>query len=361
MISERWEHGSELHLMVCAGKDITQHPWERRNRTYASGRDAFHALLQFGRVTRGWKRLLVPGYYCQKVVASLAASGLDLVLYDDGPDCDAPSLASVSLRAGDVLLLVNYFGLRTAPLLPALRGTDVEVIEDHTHDPWSDWATSSEADWCVASLRKTLPVPDGGVLWSPAGHTLPVAARIAVDRKLGSLNRMAAMLLKSMYLDGAQVTKEAFRDLYSSAERVLDTSAASGMTPWGAGILRSLPIQKIRQIRRHNWRVLCTELADLDQVRILQPEDVLVACPLSCIVLFSSPRLRDFVRARLMDANVYTAILWPLDESVLDDVAEDQRQLSRTMLSIHCDIRYDETDMVRVAALVRRAVRDFPI
>jgi hypothetical protein len=68
---------------------------------------------------------------------------------------------------------MNYFGLRTPPDLELPEG--VEVLEDHSHDPVSAWAEQSSADFCLASLRKTLPINDGGALWSPVGHRLPPA------------------------------------------------------------------------------------------------------------------------------------------------------------------------------------------
>jgi hypothetical protein len=40
------------------------------------------------------------------------------------------------------------------------------LVEDHSHDPFSPWAVGSSADYAFCSLRKTLPVPDGGLLWS---------------------------------------------------------------------------------------------------------------------------------------------------------------------------------------------------
>ena len=71
------------------------------------------------------------------------------------------------------------------------------LVEDHSHDPFSPWATSSSADYAFSSLRKTLPVPDGAILWSPRGS--PSAASRA-GRADGSELKLAAMLLKGRYL-----------------------------------------------------------------------------------------------------------------------------------------------------------------
>ena len=63
---------------------------------------------------------------------------------------------------------VNYFGVREAEPWQAWRErTECILVEDHAHDPASAWATTSTADYAFSSLRKTLPVPDGAILWSP--------------------------------------------------------------------------------------------------------------------------------------------------------------------------------------------------
>ena len=49
---------------------------------------------------------------------------------------------------------------------------------------------------------------------------------------------------------------------------------------------------------------------------------------------------------------VYPAVLWPLDEPVLDGVSDEDKQWERTMLSFHCDMRYGKDDMERLADLI---------
>ena len=74
----------------------------------------------------------------------------------------APSLSSLAMRFSPSIFLEG---------LTATNGTSwhrehpsIVLIEDHIHDPLSDWSQSSNADYAVASLRKTLPVPIGAML-----------------------------------------------------------------------------------------------------------------------------------------------------------------------------------------------------
>ncbi|NEX64032.1 hypothetical protein [Noviherbaspirillum galbum] len=370
MQADRWEQGSDFHLPAIwheAHADLLRAPatppWRSRAHAYASGRDAFHALIGHGMQTRGWRRLWVPSYYCQRVVASLVQTGISLAVYTDGPDMAAPELDEDSLREGDVLLAVNFFGLRAALALPPSLQSRLELIEDHTHDPWSPWAAASTADWCVASLRKTLPLPDGGMLWSPGGHALPAAPVSSPQRDAGSQRRLAAMLLKAMYLDGAVVEKAVFRQLYLEAEQALDEAGTSAMTAWAQALNRVMPVASMRPWRRRNWDRLAAAVesmagaADTPAVRVLRPDDA-QACPLGCQLVFDTPSLRDAIRERLNRERIYTAVLWPLDTPVLPGVPARHRRLGKTMLSIHCDNRYGEADMERVADALGNALAE---
>ena len=108
--------------------------------------------------------------------------------------------SKIDWRLGDAIFWVNFFGLGIKPPFGFVPDW-VEIIEDHTHDPWSVWAYESTANWCVASLRKTLPLGNGGVLWSPAGHPLPSASPVTPERHTAALEKfLAAMLLKKRYL-----------------------------------------------------------------------------------------------------------------------------------------------------------------
>ncbi|HJV84471.1 MAG TPA: DegT/DnrJ/EryC1/StrS family aminotransferase [Noviherbaspirillum sp.] len=355
---ERWEQGSDFHLMQYAAAERPFNPWKGDSRPYASGRDAFRALLLHGMEMRGWKRLLVPSYYCQFVVASLKEAGMDMALYPDAPGPAqrtqrAASLREFATRKGDVLLKVNFFGLGSRPDYGDVARGQVEIIEDHTHDPWSGWAMSSRADWCVASLRKTLPVPDGAMLWSPAGHALPPPAAPTRERQEASSKKIAAMLLKNLYLHGHPVSKDDFRRLYIEAEESLRSGDASAMTVWSVNLLRSFPLQQMRSTRRQNHACLSRALQDIPGLDVLQVTGAQGTCPFSCVMVLDTAARRDHLLENLISRRVYPAVLWPLESPVCAGVPLEHRELSRRMLSLHCDARYSEQDMIRVAGMVR--------
>lgn len=277
----------------------------------------------------GWKRLWVPAWFCHEVLTSVAAmTGVQWVIYPDGPEREFPTegMARLPFRPGDALLRMNYFGCRG---FRSPEGIPVPVIEDHSHDLLGPWALNSRADWCIASLRKSLPIPDGGMLWSPKGH--PFAA---VDSDPAHAARMAerweAMRLKAAYLAGEPVEKASFRSLYLSTEEYFDIAQPSAVDPESASWLQAFDIAGWYARKRENWARLRTRLGSVT----LTPESD--ACtPFSFVLVADSQAQRDAWKRRMIAADIYPAVLWELPEAVRTLVPDE-----KWPLSVHCDGRY---------------------
>ncbi len=348
---ERWETGSEFHWWL-PEKLSASSGWLPTGELFGSGRDALRMLILHGIANRQWKRLWLPSYFCQEVVAALLSSSIHIESYADSPLNPTPTPPS-DLQPGDAILLVNFFGLRSRPpLVEFLQQQQIEVIEDHTHDLGSTWAQNSQADWGVASLRKTLPIPDGGILWSPRGYAVPSTSTVTAKRQIASLQKLVGMLLKTLYLLNYPVTKERFRSLFISGETAIADGEISRMTAWTQSLLATFPMDEWRSMRAANHTILVAGLRQIPWVQILEPKNAQESCPFSGILLFDTPERRDFVYQQLLIARIYPAILWPLTPSTPYSRPEDVN-FSHRMLSMHCDMRYTATDMQKIADFIR--------
>jgi hypothetical protein len=290
--------------------------------------------------------MLVPDFLCQDVVETLVGE-IAVESYPDDP-WSSPSFPQAG--SGDAVLVVPYFGLRS-PVVP-IGAVRCDIIEDHTHDPWSTWAQTSDADFCVASLRKTLPVPEGGVVWSPRAHPIGEAPVTTMTRALAAGRKRDAMTLKAAYLDGAGISKEDFRALAMSGESEIASGEISGMTAMTRIELPILPAALWRLVRRANHSLLADRLRDLGWLAIsLACDD---AVPFALIALVDDAERRDRIRRTLMEQRIYPPVLWPLEQTVVD-VRSAARELSRRVLVLHCDARYDRVAIERVAVAVRAA------
>lgn len=340
------EFGSDFHyIQPSGGSGNTLRDFFPSANYYADGRQALIDLYR----SQGWQRLWVPEYFCYDVIASLKEAGLELRFYADYPGYweDGKTLEAIQrnghYRPTDAILRVNYFGMRS------YRGVDklnIPVVEDHTHDLIGGWAINSHADWCIASLRKTLPVPEGGMLWSPVGLKLPKAPAVSEENEKIAATRWEAMKLKARCLAGEDVDKAAFRAGFVDTEEFFDRAEVCALDTESQRFLRSFDIREWYKRKRENWELL--QDIKKDGVRVLRPENR--GCyPFSLILVFMTGEERNMVRKALIEKQVYPAILWSIPHCPADG---ELFQFSNGMLSIHCDARYTKEDILQMKSII---------
>ena len=287
--SQNWEQESDFHWMTYQKDVPKRQPWMDECIWGGSGRDLFRLLIKHGMRTYGWSRLWIPAYFCKDITSAILATGIDIAVYPHGPeDTDNPS-EKIKVLPHDVLLVVDFFGISKKIEYHDTQRKIVAVIEDHTHDPWSNWSYTSNADWCIASLRKVLPLPDGGVLWSPLHHKLPSAVSVTNKRRNASLKKNAGMSLKALYLNGHCIEKNIFRQLLAAGEQDIASGNISGMSDWAVNILPTFPIDRWREKRRINHRCICNKLSGLQWLSVLGEENNQDRCPFLRFLYLTQP------------------------------------------------------------------------
>jgi len=327
------EFGSDFHTIEYPkGKSLLEYFSE--SNLYASGRQALLDLA----IARGWKRLWVPSYFCEESLDCVSRAGIELCKYKITPLLNPNEVVNrIPVCKDDGLLVVNYFGLFDKRLFPDMG---CEIVEDHTHNLIGNWALNSSADWCIASLRKTLPIADGGMLWSPKHHSLPTAPALNNVTDIIMARRSWAMNLKSTYLKGENVIKDEFLRIFHDTEEEFDQLPVSSVSKTSQHIVNELDIRIWYDAKYRNWRFLAKELSSSKSVELLSPENS-QDCPFSLILRFKDIKMRNNVRKKLIDKSVYPAILWNIE----DESDTSARLFGDTMLSIHCDGRYSPKDM----------------
>jgi hypothetical protein len=338
----RWEIGGEFHQPAEAPGP--HHRWPESAVWFALGRHALQALLPRLGATKLW----LPDYFCAEVARSWAGVA-DVELYEDDPRWAEPRWETLQPEPRDAVLAVNYFGVRQAAPWRAWRErTACVLVEDHAHDPASEWATASTADYAFSSLRKTLPVPDGAILWSPRGLVLPEQPAGGAD---GSELKLAAMLLKGEYLTGGDgELKERFRRLQLDGEERLAESAIAGASPaTRESLVRGVPLPW-RARRSENTGRLIAALHGWELAEPLFTEWPADAAPLGAVFVFDSNDDRDRVREVLREGGVYCPVHWA---DAAEAGSERVRELAERILTIPTDWRYSAADMARIASLAR--------
>jgi hypothetical protein len=278
-------------------------------------------------------------------------AGIRIKQYEDDPRWPHPKWKSLNPAIEDVVLSVNYFGVRNGKVWQEWRKENPYIIlfEDHTHDPFSDWALTSEADYAFASIRKTFPVPDGAILWSPKGHSLPAESR-NINWTASAL-KLAAMILKKEYLmssNNVATVKDAFRKFQVAGEDMLSESSSLNLSPWSRFLLKQGFPEKWRHKREKNVRQFLDLIGKSENFTSLFSSWPKGHCPFNPVLIFSSEKLRNIYRNHLISQNIYASIHWNIKEAPPSFTLD----LSKRILTIPLDQRYDKKDVNRVVSLL---------
>lgn len=339
------EFGSDFHSLdnfFSAGGSLTGiYP----NSTFlANGRQCIEILIK----KYAWKRIWMPAYFCYEVMKSIQNTGIEILFYADYPNAHDDSLIeNIDFQEGDVLFRVNFFGLRN---YRSNKDIPIPVIEDHTHDVLGRWALYSDADWCIASLRKTFPIAGGGMLWSPKGHSLPFCESSEANFQMTEL-RWKAMDMKRDYLKGENIRKDDFRKLFVDTEEQMESLPISLMDNRALKFVDSWDINSWYNVKRRNWILLKNKLSL--NVHCMIPEDE--SCvPFSFVLLLENKMERDKFRMNLIEHQVYPAVLWNVPEDSMEDISN----FSQRMISIHCDGRYNEYEIIQLGEIIKTCLYD---
>ncbi len=324
------EFGSDYHYIEpCLSNGKSLLDFFPDSIFFANGRQAIQSLINENK----WERIWLPEYFCYEIVSAIEKTGIKVLFYADNPlNDDETIVPNINYEEGDVLFRINYFGLRG---WRTNKGIPVTVIEDHSHDLIGDWALNSDADWCIASIRKIIPIPEGGIIWSPKKHPLPKIASQSDENLVLVKNRWKAMMLKSDYLKEKISSKTEFRNLFIETEKQFSALPISSLTPDCMNYLAHFNIKEWVDKKKHNWKILSGIKSEKMQVLSSRK----TSChEFSFTMLFKSKELRDRARHFLINNNVYPTILWEIPEE-----KKNSKDISDRILCIPCDARYSKS------------------
>jgi|GEM_PF-2486715 len=353
-INKRWEVGSEFHCLDYSVHKNDVLPWDKCNYYYfGSGRDSLRSIIRNIKCRNKSFTLWLPEYFCQEVVLDLLREGIEIKFYPLDPESMKSDVSSINIKKNDAIMLINLFGIKFFDEYDNIP-TNVFIIENHTHDPFSFYAYNSKAHYCFASLRKTLPIPCG-IVWSQNMINEVENYKITKIRHKAISDKLIAMQLKSLYLKGFDLSKDIYRTIEIKAEKNMGRGNISLAPAWVESIVNSFPILNCREKRKNNYIKFLGYLDDKIKENILLPKDINRTYPFMIIMLLRTKTERDKVRKMLIENNIFPAILWKPSKHKLfstKNYEERHNAFSDRMLAIHCDMRYDHKDMRKVADIL---------
>jgi hypothetical protein len=310
----------------------------------ATGRMVLQALCC--RSAHGSRRIHVPAYFCPDVVQSLRRT-CSVVVYMDSPLLPHPEWETLRASADDLVLAVDYFGLRSFDVWRDWQRSHpaVLLVQDHTHSPRPDLESIRDADYAFASVRKSLPIFDGAWVVSPKGHPLP-----AKDAPLSEpLHQrfVHASQLKRAYLQGENPDKDAFLTMFRESEHELEEQPLAGISAGSAEDLLQLDVPELLSRRHRNARRMIKELrtGPLETFSVLPPGG---PRPWNPVLRFPNRKVRDDVRRGLIEQSVFAPVHWPIEENDLPPAYRGVVETAGCLLTLPVDYRCSDTDLSRI-------------
>lgn len=314
----------------------------------ATGRMVIQALCC--RPAHEPRRIHVPDYFCPDVVQALRRT-CDVKVYVDSPLLRHPEWKSLRASAGDLILAVDYFGLRPLDVWGDWRRShpSVLLVQDLTHNPMPERKVLRDTDYAFASVRKSLPVFDGAWVMSPKGHPLPVADGPLPESLYDRF--VCASRLKHAYISGESRDKQTFLTMFREAEHDLDEQYFRGISAGSAKDISQLDVSELLARRHGNARSM------IEDLRTRPPQTFSVLPPRSShpwnpVLSFPNRACRDFVHSGLIDQGIFASVHWSIEKNDLPSGHRAAFETAGRLLTLPIDHRCTQADLVRIRTVL---------
>lgn len=350
--SNFWLTSQEIERLCPLTKEVYGLGKWRYSQLTSSGRGAIRLLFQN---LPQIKKVLLPEYTCSSVISPIESLGISCSYYPLNKDLSVNREVLCSLidkHAPQAVYFQSYYGFDTLKSIrdyyPTLQERGIIVVEDITHSWLCDFNTT-DADYSVASLRKWLQLPDGGVLLSNI-HTLDYEMTEGESSRIVS-EFIRASILKEKYFETFNPSdKEAFRQHYINAKDLLQQDETIySMSKQAQSVLSQTDFCEIVRKRKENAKYLHTHLCNNDCViSVVEWSDD--AVPLYYPIYVKDNR--SLLQKELAKKAIYCPIHWPVPAQVSSNMSHEASFIYTHVLSLICDQRYDLDDMSSLVQIV---------
>lgn len=327
---------------------------------FGDGRQAIKAALlkNFKKIKN--KDCYLPAYLCPSILQPFKELKLRINFYKHSPFLRP--LITDDLK-NSLIFIVDYFGTELVSkekLSDFLKKGNI-VILDVTHSVLDKKRLNLKRKnlYLIASLRKIFPIPDGGILY----YSFPqfkIKKLPAQDHE----TILKAMRLKNFYLkEGPKIglnkvknVKDSFLKIYRKYEKNKDDNLIKlkEIPAISLDILKNLDILNIIKKRKENLGFLSKNLSEKKYFLFDKKQ---IKSPFFFPLVFKDEKQREAVKKNLIKNNIYPPVHWQLPE-LLQQNYLFEKNLSKRILSLPIDQRYDEENLSKTADIINDVINE---
>ncbi|WP_339916540.1 hypothetical protein [Yeosuana marina] len=311
---------------------------------FYTGRHALLYILNQIKAQKKITKIWFPEYYCQHTLHWIKKTYPDISLYKLNPFDFSSDNVKISEFAekNDVVIINNYWGLST--MLTEKKTDSPLIIEDHSHGWLSKACLNSKADYCFVSLRKSLPIPLGGIYWKPNNAIIDNTSEFKEDDTFYKIweRMLRAMTMKSDYIENkTESGSEIYVPLFYEVEEQLNTNTSFvKLKEEHRKYIESFLKFNTLQVKELNLKTLYDTLEDSPHFIVVKRQGYTA---FGCDLVFKDEAVCKALKSYLVSHNIYPSMLWP------DNKVDYTWQY---FMNIHADFRYDVKDMLYISKMI---------
>jgi hypothetical protein len=288
----------------------------------------------------------MPSYLCCSMIDAVDQKLTKLMFFQIGLDLESVSLDWLDLLSpGSLVVLIDYFGFPCSrQVIKDVQSRGAFVLEDASQALLSSHV-GHQSDFVLFSPRKTIGVPDGGVLQFRRNHPSFSVELLPPPRKWW-LKALEACIARREFdkFGGDSSWYELFRQVEGTYP--LGLYRMSELSEFL--IETAFNYDAIAEARRANYAYLMERLSDYALIKELDDSTVPIGFPISV-------NNRDNVRQALFDLQIYPPIHWEINECVPNSF-NASHELSKRIMTIPCDQRLKRDNLIRIADILSAAM-----
>lgn len=298
---------------------------------FSSGRCALFAILNELEHLIGKRGgILLPNFLCDSITNTVCDAGWTYSFYSVKENLHIDFASLRNIKNYDAIVLINYFGMtKLDDDINQIKELALKliVIEDDVQAYYE--INNSIADYSFTSLRKWFPCPDGAEVVT----TKRLNGNIELHDNNWAQYKLAGNILKN-YCD--YIDADIALELLNKGEELLDNMYLSPCSEVTKSIFTSLDLTDIADKRKKNSKILHEELLNLKIPHLFSE----VSVPLFVPIFVDN---RDELRRAFFAEQIFVPKHWPR----ISDELNGTNPLYDTELSLICDQRYSEEDMMK--------------